>query len=63
MNPKEMEETIKSKVDLYFRLSSSLEQYFEDAIFINGDQDPHTVFEYIESYMINPLPIKEIWDL
>ncbi|XP_026568232.1 adenylate kinase 8 [Pseudonaja textilis] len=63
INPKEMEQTIRSKVDLYFRLSSSLEEYFEDAIFINGDQDPQTIFEYIESYMINPLPVKEIWDL
>ncbi|XP_007425268.1 adenylate kinase 8 [Python bivittatus] len=63
INPKDMEETIKSKVDLYFRLSSGLEESFEDAIFINGDQDPQTVFEYIESYVVNPLPVKELWDL
>ncbi|XP_063172260.1 adenylate kinase 8 [Candoia aspera] len=63
INPKDMEETIKSKVEMYFRLSKGLEESFEDAIFINGDQDPQTVFEYIESYVINTLPVKEIWNL
>ncbi|XP_044295923.1 adenylate kinase 8 [Varanus komodoensis] len=58
MHPRDVEETVMLKVEAYFRLSSSLESFFEEAFFINGDQDPQTVFEYIESYIVNPLPTK-----
>ena len=57
-NPKESEEQIKLKMDLFYRNSAEMEQFYEEAITLNGDQDPYTVFEYIESGIINPLPKK-----
>jgi hypothetical protein len=30
---------------------------------INADQDPHTVFECIESMIVNPLPKKFMWGI
>lgn len=57
-NPKDAEEHVKLKLDLYYRNSAELEQFYKQALTVNGDQDPHTVFEYIESGVINPLPSK-----
>ncbi|XP_060056433.1 adenylate kinase 8 isoform X2 [Erinaceus europaeus] len=57
-NPKDMEENVKAKIDLFYRNCTELEEFYEDAITLNGDQDPYTVFEYIESGIINPLPKK-----
>ncbi|XP_034958088.1 adenylate kinase 8 isoform X1 [Zootoca vivipara] len=56
IHPRDLEEAVKLKVDAYLRIAEGLETCFEDAIFINGDQDPQTVFEYIESYIVNPRP-------
>ncbi|XP_015263023.1 PREDICTED: adenylate kinase 8 [Gekko japonicus] len=60
-NPKDLEEHVRTKVEMYFRLSSGTEELFEDAVSINADQDPQTVFEYIESYIVNPLPTDPTW--
>ncbi|XP_053138060.1 adenylate kinase 8 isoform X2 [Hemicordylus capensis] len=60
-HPRDVEETVKEKVEKYFRLSSNMESFFEDAISINADQDPQTVLEYIESYVVNPLPVLKTW--
>ncbi|KAM9206916.1 adenylate kinase 8 isoform 2-T2 [Dugong dugon] len=57
-NPKDAEEQIKLKMDLFYQNSAELEGFYTRAITINGDQDPYTVFEYIESGIINPLPKK-----
>uniref|UniRef100_A0A673VTP1 Adenylate kinase 8 n=1 Tax=Suricata suricatta TaxID=37032 RepID=A0A673VTP1_SURSU len=57
-HPKDTEEQVKLKMDLFYRNSSDLEQFYRTAITLNGDQDPYTVFEYIESGIINPLPKK-----
>uniref|UniRef100_A0A8C6D8P5 Adenylate kinase 8 n=1 Tax=Moschus moschiferus TaxID=68415 RepID=A0A8C6D8P5_MOSMO len=57
-NPKDSEEQIKLKMDLFYRNSAELEQFYGEAITLNGDQDPYTVFEYIESGIINLLPKK-----
>ncbi|XP_003407533.2 adenylate kinase 8 [Loxodonta africana] len=57
-NPKDAEEQVKLKMDLFYRNSADLEGFYTRAITINGDQDPYTVFEYIESGIINPLPKK-----
>lgn len=51
-NPKDSEEYIKLQTDLFYRNSGDLEQYYDRAIIVNGDQDPYTVFEYIESGII-----------
>ncbi|XP_039085361.1 adenylate kinase 8 isoform X2 [Hyaena hyaena] len=57
-HPKDTEEQVKLKIDLFYRNSSDLEAFYRKAITLNGDQDPYTVFEYIESGIINPLPKK-----
>lgn len=57
-NPRDQEERVKFKMDLFYRNSAELEQFYSQAITLNGDQDPYTVFEYIESGIINPLPKK-----
>ncbi|XP_066110712.1 adenylate kinase 8 isoform X1 [Saccopteryx bilineata] len=57
-NPKDAEERVKLKMDLFYRNSAELEGFYKDAIIINGDQDPYTVFEYIESGIIHPVPSK-----
>ncbi|XP_046954143.1 adenylate kinase 8 [Lynx rufus] len=57
-HPRDTKEQVKLKMDLFYRHSSDLEEFYRQAITINGDQDPYTVFEYIESGIINPLPRK-----
>lgn len=57
-NPKDTEERVKLEMDLFYRNSAELEAFYKQAITINGDQDPYTVFEYIETGIINPLPQK-----
>ncbi|XP_055456870.1 adenylate kinase 8 isoform X1 [Psammomys obesus] len=57
-NPKDSEDHIRLQTELFYRNCGDLEDYYSRAITINGDQDPYTVFEYIESGIINPLPRK-----
>ncbi|XP_060245759.1 adenylate kinase 8 isoform X7 [Meriones unguiculatus] len=57
-NPKDSEDHIRLQTELFYRNCGDLEEYYSRAITINGDQDPYTVFEYIESGIINPLPRK-----
>nr|XP_051691323.1 adenylate kinase 8 isoform X3 [Oryctolagus cuniculus] len=57
-NPRDSEERVKLKMDLFYRNAAELEQFYGQAVTVNGDQDPYTVFEYIESGIINPLPKK-----
>ncbi|XP_028353030.1 adenylate kinase 8 isoform X7 [Physeter macrocephalus] len=54
-SPKDSEEQIKLRMDRFYRNSAELEEFYGQAITLNGDQDPYTVFEYIESGIINPL--------
>ncbi|XP_023601441.1 adenylate kinase 8 [Myotis lucifugus] len=55
-NPKDSEEQVKFKMDLFYRNSAELEEFYKQAITLNGDQDPYTVFEYLESGITHPLP-------
>ncbi|XP_020926480.1 adenylate kinase 8 isoform X1 [Sus scrofa] len=57
-NPKDTEEQVKLKMDLFCRTSAELEQFYQPVLPLNGDQDPYTVFEHLESGIINPLPNK-----
>nr|XP_019584472.1 PREDICTED: adenylate kinase 8 isoform X2 [Rhinolophus sinicus] len=57
-NPKDSEEQVKLRTDQFYRRCAELEQFYEQAVTLNGDQDPYTVFEYLESGIINPLPSK-----
>ncbi|XP_032490971.1 adenylate kinase 8 isoform X3 [Phocoena sinus] len=57
-SPKDSEEQIRLRMELFYRNSAELQEFYRQAITLNGDQDPYTVFEYIESGVINPLPKK-----
>nr|XP_058927444.1 adenylate kinase 8 isoform X2 [Kogia breviceps] len=57
-SPKDSEEQIKLRMDRFYRNSAELEDFYGQAITLNGDQDPYTVFEYIENGIINSLPKK-----
>ncbi|XP_032722035.1 adenylate kinase 8 [Lontra canadensis] len=57
-NPKDAEEQVKLKMGLFYRSCSELEGLYAHAIALNADQDPYTVFEHIESGIVNPLPKK-----
>ncbi|XP_021269269.1 adenylate kinase 8 isoform X2 [Numida meleagris] len=55
-NPKDKEESIEKRVDFYHRNAKELEEFYEDAFYVNADQDPYPIFEFIESCIIKPLP-------
>ncbi|XP_030062196.1 adenylate kinase 8 isoform X2 [Microcaecilia unicolor] len=55
-NPKHSEKKLQLLLDIYHANVQDLENFYEGFIHINADQDPHTVFELIESYTIKPLP-------
>ncbi|XP_019496983.1 PREDICTED: adenylate kinase 8 isoform X2 [Hipposideros armiger] len=57
-NPKDSEEQVKLRTDLFYKNCAELEHFYRQAITLNGDQDPYSVFEYLESGIINPLPSK-----
>ncbi|XP_036892330.1 adenylate kinase 8 isoform X2 [Sturnira hondurensis] len=57
-NPKDAEERVQLKMDLFYRNSAELEKFYRQAVAVNGDQDPYTVFEHLESGIIHPLPNK-----
>nr|CAB3220769.1 AK58 radial spoke protein [Phallusia mammillata] len=52
------EEEVKKRLDEYHSYMEELSEYYaeEGASRINADQDPQTVFEYIEGILVNPLP-------
>uniref|UniRef100_A0A8D0G587 Nucleoside-diphosphate kinase n=1 Tax=Sphenodon punctatus TaxID=8508 RepID=A0A8D0G587_SPHPU len=55
-NPKDDPERLEQQVEAYNRHVPDLEEFYEDAIYLNADQDPYTIFEYIESFLVHPLP-------
>ncbi|XP_051492858.1 adenylate kinase 8 isoform X6 [Apus apus] len=59
-NPRDEEENIKQRVETYDRNAKDLEDFYEDAFYVNADQDPHVVFEFIESCLIKPIPFKKV---
>lgn len=55
-DPKDAEETVQARLDMYHANAEELEEFYQDVIHVNADQDPYTVFEFIESCIVNPLP-------
>uniref|UniRef100_A0A8U7NJU9 Adenylate kinase 8 n=1 Tax=Corvus moneduloides TaxID=1196302 RepID=A0A8U7NJU9_CORMO len=62
-NPKDQEENIEKHLEIYYRNVKALEDFYQDAFYVNADQDPYAVFEFIESCIIKPLPCKKIRSL
>lgn len=55
---KDEEEKVKSRLSQYHAYVEELADLYTQGQQINADQDPHTVFECIESMIVNPLPKK-----
>ncbi|XP_030317011.1 adenylate kinase 8 [Calypte anna] len=62
-NPRDTEENVEKRVEAYYRHAKELEGFYEDAFYVNADQDPHVVFEFIESCIIKPIPLKKVTSL
>uniref|UniRef100_UPI00398F605E adenylate kinase 8 isoform X2 n=1 Tax=Pristiophorus japonicus TaxID=55135 RepID=UPI00398F605E len=56
VNPKDSEENMQAALEMYHANVEDLEQFYNPVIHVNADQDPYTVFEYIESCVVKPLP-------
>ncbi|XP_078502298.1 adenylate kinase 8 isoform X2 [Lissotriton helveticus] len=55
-NPLNSLDAIQEKLDVYHANFQLVEEFYDGVIHINADQDPNTIFEYIESCIIHPLP-------
>ncbi|ELT89859.1 hypothetical protein CAPTEDRAFT_200548 [Capitella teleta] len=56
ISPKDEEEAVRKRLADYHAYSEELADFYSDSQRINADQDPHTVFESIESMVVKPLP-------
>ncbi|KAH3886530.1 hypothetical protein DPMN_010541 [Dreissena polymorpha] len=55
-HPSDTEDSVRQRLAQYHTYVEEIADYYVDAQHINADQDPHTVFECIESMVVNPLP-------
>jgi len=55
-NPKDSEENVRKLLSQYFAYVEELGDLYTDGQHVNADQDPHTVFECLESMICKPLP-------
>ncbi|XP_078083683.1 adenylate kinase 8 [Mustelus asterias] len=55
ISPKDSEENVQNALEVYHASVKDLEQFYNPVIHVNADQDPYTVFEYIESHVVKPL--------
>jgi adenylate kinase len=57
---KDSEAAVRERIAEYHTFSGELTEYYMEekfkAVRINADQDPQTVFEFIESFLVSPLP-------
>ncbi|XP_067016661.1 adenylate kinase 8-like [Acropora muricata] len=57
---KDLESAVSERMSQYQAFIEEIEEYYEDSgQHINADQDIHTVFECIESIIVNPIPQKK----
>lgn len=56
---KDVESAVNSRIAQYQTYIEEIAEYYEESgQHINADQDIHTVFECIESIIVNPIPRK-----
>jgi adenylate kinase len=55
-HPSDTEEEVRKRLSQYHAYVEEIADFYTDAQHVNADQDPHTVFECIESMVVNPLP-------
>ena len=57
---KDLESAVSERMSQYQAFIEEIEEYYEDSgQHINADQDINTVFECIESIIVNPIPQKK----
>lgn len=55
--PSDTEQNVRLKINAFYSNVRYMVDYYENiGIHINADQDPNTVFESIESGVVNPVP-------
>jgi adenylate kinase len=55
--PDESEASVRDRInEFYATIREMVDQYDEIGIHVNADQDPNTVFESLESSIVNPIP-------
>ena len=55
-HPSDRDEIVRQKLAQYHAYVEEIADYYTEGQHVNADQDPHTVFECIESMIVNPLP-------
>lgn len=55
---KDYEAEVRKRLAQFSPYAEELSDYYELAQHVNADQDPHTVFEALESMIVHPLPKK-----
>ncbi|CAH1787369.1 unnamed protein product [Owenia fusiformis] len=55
-HPKDSEENVRKRLSEFNTYMEEISDCYPDCQHINADQDPHTVFECIESMIVNPIP-------
>ncbi|CAH3198859.1 unnamed protein product [Porites evermanni] len=59
-SPKDVESAVNHRMAEYQAYIEEIGEYYEGTgEHVNADQDIHTVFECIESIIVNPIPRKE----
>lgn len=57
-HPKDVEDDVRQRLSAFYAYAEEIADFYQDAQHINADQDPHTVFECVESMLVNPTPTK-----
>jgi len=59
-HPKDSEFAVRKKLEEYYSFSEELLDFYAEyqPLHVNADQDHHTIMEYVESTLVNPLPVK-----
>lgn len=55
-SPGDTEEAVQKCLSEYNMYVDDLVDYYDEARHVNADQDPYTVQECVESFIVNPLP-------
>uniref|UniRef100_A0A672LW16 Adenylate kinase 8-like n=1 Tax=Sinocyclocheilus grahami TaxID=75366 RepID=A0A672LW16_SINGR len=55
-NPRHSEAQLQKRLKEYWNHAADLQAIYPQAVYINADQDPHTVFESLESRLVGRLP-------
>lgn len=55
-HPRDMEDRVSERLEFYNSCVEELVECYSWGQHVNADQDPLTVFECIESMLVNPLP-------